>query len=134
MGCAYDVVCENCGKRIELVWGMSYVYGWGNPRLIGWVKDGKYGKKAKDAYESHEHALCHLENHPFVCGCGYVKTYDNLIVMSYDLSDPELYFVSEHRCPRCRKKMRPLEEDDEIRCPKCGGRMFVDPGSELMVD
>ena len=134
MGYAYDIVCEDCGKRVHLCWGMSYVYGWGNPQLIGWIRDGKYGKKAKEAYESHEHALCHLENHPFVCGCGYVKTYENLIVMSNDLSNPEFYFASEHRCPRCRKMMRPLGDEDEVRCPKCRGRMIADPGSELMVD
>ena len=134
MGYAYEVVCERCGKRVELAWGLSYAFGWGNPELIGWIKDGKYGKKAKEAYESHENALSCLDNHPFICGCGYLKTYSNLTVMSNDLSGPEIYFRTEHRCPRCRKKMRPLEDGERIRCPDCRGRMAADMRTEMMID
>jgi len=134
MGDAYDVVCERCGKRINLSWGMGFVCGWGDPELIARIKDGKYGKKAKEAYESHDGALCHLEQHPFICGCGYLKTYRNLVIMSNDLSDPDFYFVSEHRCPRCRKKMRPLRDEEGIRCPDCKGRMMEDPASMILWD
>ena len=134
MGFAYEVVCGRCGKRIELAWGLSYVYGWGNPELIGRIKDGKYGKKAKEVYESHEHALSGLDTHPFICGCGYLKTYQNLVITSNDLYEPELYFVSEHRCPRCRKKMKPLENEKRIRCPDCRGRMTADMSTEMMID
>ena len=134
MGRAYDVVCERCGKRIQLAWGMSYIFGWGNPELIQRVRSGKCGDEAKEAYESHDNALCYLENRPFVCRCGLLGAYESLIVMDCNLSDPEILFQSEHRCPICYKRMRPLRDMDRIRCPDCKEVMLFDPYSETMVD
>ena len=134
VGYARFFVCEKCGKRIELAWGMSYLYGWGNTELLERIDSGKYGRKAKEVLESHQEALCHLEDHPFICRCGHIEACKSLVMMSNDLSKPEVYYSSEHMCPVCNKRMRPLKESDEIRCPGCGGEMEEDLKSMIMMD
>lgn len=134
MGQAYNIICRDCGKSIRLSWGISYLYGWGNTELIGWIDSGKYGKEAKDIRSAHKEALCHLEDHPFICRCGYLETYQNLVIMSNNLYEPEVYYSSEHTCPECGRKMRPLRYRENVRCPDCGGPMTADMEAMELID
>ncbi len=132
MGEEYTYICKGCGKDVQLVMGPYNCKGWGDKQSVSEILDGRYGKKAKEVYESHPHRNFHFQADIFQCGCGYIKSYDSLVIHEDVVIDPEIFFFQEHRCPRCRKPMERLPDFPfDATCPKCGDRMVMDPKSRF---
>jgi DNA-directed RNA polymerase subunit RPC12/RpoP len=126
MGEEYTYNCRNCKFSQSLIIGNYGCKGWGDRETLADIKDRKYGVKARKALEEHPGCLFHFQTDVFSCGCGYTKSYDSLVIHSKAIH-PEIYFFTEHRCPRCRKKMeRMIDFPTDYMCPKCGGKMMMD--------
>lgn len=130
MGEEYAYRCRNCCGEMSLIIGTYNCKGWGDRKSVSEIEDGKFGAKAKKALESNPGCLFHFQADVFSCGCGYTKSYDSLVIHSKKVLNPEIYFFSEHRCPRCRKPMsRLIDFPTDFMCPKCGGKMMMDTKS-----
>jgi len=121
----YQLICRNCGKKVEIIYGWYYGAGWGDLRVRDEIMAGKYGQGAIDALNEHPEALYHIEGCPYQCKGHFIGNKDTLCIYSNDLSKPELYFRSQPKCPRCRKTMKPWKKAKPI-CPKCKGVMELD--------
>ncbi len=127
MGEEYTYRCRSCGHEIALQIGDYNCKGWGDRKSYGEIMGCKYGKKAKDALSAHPHCLFHFRTDVFTCDCGYTKSYDSLLIHDNDILEPEVYFSTPHRCPRCKKYMQVLDDfPDTIRCHRCGDDMEKD--------
>lgn len=131
MGEEYTYGCQ-CGHSISLIVGLYNCKGWGDKATRSDIVAGKYGKKAKEALETHRGCNYHFQADIFRCQCGYTKSYDSLLIHDNDVLEPEIFFSTSHRCPRCRKNMERLDHFPRtISCHKCGGTMAIDPRSHM---
>jgi len=130
MGEEYTYQCKGCGRSMTLIIGTYSCKGWNDRKSTSEILEGKYGQKAKKAYEDHPHCIFHFQADVFSCGCGYTKSYDSLVIHGKERFNPEIFFETEHRCPRCHKKMTKLIDfPTDLTCPGCGGKMWMDTKS-----
>ena len=121
MGQGYSYDCPACGHSAELCMGIYNCKGWGDRPTLRDIEDGRYGKDAKSALAKHPKSLYHFQSDVFVCGCGYTKSYDSLVIHSNDYRDWEVFYSTRHRCPRCKRTMRSIAYfPTSIRCHRCG--------------
>jgi len=130
MGEEYTYRCRQCGHDEDLIAGMYNCKGWGDRKDLAEIREGKYGKDARDTIERHPKAMFHFQADVFRCTCGYTKSYDSLVIHADAKWDPEVFFMTRHRCPRCNKSMELVDHfPTDVMCPKCGGDMWIDTRS-----
>ena len=126
MGEEYTYSCSGCGNESSLTVGFYECRGWGDPATRSEITSGKYGKKAKKILEDNPGCSYHFQADIFICQCGYTKSYDSLVIHDKDVLDPKVFYMTAHRCPRCKKNMSKLNHFPmEIPCYKCGERADI---------
>jgi len=126
MGEEYTYICSGCGKDTSLIVGLYECKGWGDSATRTEIVSGKYGKKAKKVLEQHPGCSYHFQVDIFRCQCGYTRSYDSLVIHDKDVLEPEIFYMTAHRCPRCRKGMERLTYFPRgIPCTKCGERADI---------
>ncbi len=132
MGEEYTYRCSGCGKEITLTVGLYNCKGWGDPSTRDDILSGKHGVKAKKAYEGHPHCNFHFQTDIFRCKCGYTGSYDSLIIHDNNIHEPEVFYSTEHRCPRCMKKLARIDHFPvSIPCRSCDSQYEIDRRSHM---
>ena len=133
MAVGYTFRCRECGNSVEIILGMYYACGWGNPRVREDIMNGKYGQEAIDALAGHEDALFYIESCAYQCKGHFIGSVDTLFIQSNNLKEPEMYYRFEPECPKCKKKMKEWKRGKAV-CPKCKGIMEEDLSGQMMID
>ena len=124
MGQSYTYICRTCGKDKDLTIGAYGCKGW-DKKTQTEILEGKYGKKAKDALSNNPKSLYHFQSDICICECGYVGSYDSLIIRGKEPVDFPIFFQTMHRCPWCRKMLRPIEYFPLTIPCRCGSEMDI---------
>ena len=125
MGKNYTYICRSCGRDKELIVGEYGCKGW-DWKTKNEILEGKHGKDAKAAFTKNPKALYHFESGIFKCVCGYVGSYDSLVIHSRDPVDYDTYYITRHRCPWCSKTLEQIKFFPlDIPC-RCGSMMEID--------
>ena len=140
----YVLKCNKCDSEFEVYIGISSLFPMVYQQTIDEIKEGKYGEKIKDIFESVPNAAVDAGSYLYKCDrCGYWEETPGLSI--YAPNDPEdredtyvadpahdhkyhIYKRHVHVCPKCRKRMRrisELEELNQLKCPNCGGTCKV---------
>jgi DNA-directed RNA polymerase subunit RPC12/RpoP len=132
MGEEYTYICSECGEESSLIVGFYDCKGWGDPDTRRDIGSGKYGKKAKKALEDNPGCNYHFQADVFQCQCGYVKSYDSLVIHDSDVLSPKVFFMTGHRCPKCKKALKKTDRFPmDMPCHRCGARADIVIGSHM---
>lgn len=138
MGYGHSYKCTQCGNHgtIFLDVGMRY------PQVCEKVKasamNGKRGAVWQRFLSEHPYGVFDCSEVIFACECGGWRASPKLdyYVAEDDSQEFPPYFTgsenypgvvkrSQHRCPKCRKNMKPIDESKitSLKCQKCGGTL-----------
>ena len=141
MGIGYSLVCEKCGKHINLFVGCGMMYYNVLHEKTEAAKRGEYGARLAELFLRYPDGIIDAMNNIYYCGdCRAVKCESSLDF--YRLKDSETdgeeelfgpdldkYILVEkygHHCDICGKPMSEvarITSDTPVECPECGSVM-----------
>lgn len=129
MGQGYSYKCKNCNYTLEYLQGVGFMFIMEAEKLLSDMQTGKMGKRFMIA--ANEASLPEVEHSRelYICDeCGELRP-----DMKLELRDAgKLLLVKQHRCGRCRTRMRIVKKNEKIKCPNCGKPLVI--GDMLLWD
>ena len=168
MGTGYSLKCRKCGYGFSANLGVGFMYPRVYQQTMEAGREGKFGKEVKRFLEEHPDGVLDCSSVILQCtecgalGCGpdlsmYVPGEDSPApssgnwsvacphegipcVAPWDLDEYNLFGLYDHRCKRCRGKMKIIKEKEleqlihgadfenspmKIPCPKCRERLWL---------
>lgn len=149
MGDGYELKCKRCGFTRDIYDGIGFGCPMVCAEILEEMKKGAFGKHFMEDANNIPHAAVHQERIIFVCDyCGEWRE-DTVIdlcapigeykeregrfsvaidypssiqyVMSFDIGrEYKIIRSKQHRCGKCRHEMRPIKNNEKLKCPKCG--------------
>lgn len=139
MGMGHVYQCKTCGYSGELFLDYGMLYEEYCEEVKQNALDGKMGQSWQKYVAEHPDGAFDCEKAVYACSCGGFR---NVPHLDYYLPKEGCKFSSAacgkgerrnagavkhylHRCPKCRKKMRPIGEEEYslLKCPECGGEL-----------
>lgn len=129
MGQGYSYRCENCNYLIEYLQGVGFMFFIEAEKILADMQSGKMGKQfMKMSNEASTPGVVHSRELYKCDDCGELRP-----DMKVELRDAgKLLLEKQHRCGKCRAKMRVVEENEKIKCPNCGKPLVI--GDMLLWD
>ena len=148
MGYGYELKCKKCGREKPIFLGIGFRYPRVCATILEEMKDGKFGKRFMEDAKNTPFAAVHQERAIFICdNCGKWRS-DEVIDLCAPIGEPEQHngrfcvaieypdgipYVmtsdigrkyriirsKQHRCSKCRHKLRLIRKNEKLRCPEC---------------
>ena len=122
MGQGYSYKCERCDFTLEYLQGVGFLYPIEADKMLTDMLQGKFGKRFKEAANDatvpsvdFSHELYHCEK------CGELRP-DLKIEL---LDEGKVVLTKKHVCGKCRNKMRMIESQRGLKCPKCKSKLVI---------
>ena len=129
MGQGYSYRCEECDYTIEYLQGVGFMFIMEAEKLLSDMQTGKMGKRFMTAVSAASMPEVEHSRELYKCdSCGELRP-DMKIVLS---DGGKLLIEKQHRCGKCRAKMRVVKHNEKIKCPNCGKPLVI--GNMLMWD
>ena len=135
MGSGFAMKCPKCGYKFYRGEGIGFFFPSLYEETVQKAKSGKLGPEIKAFFKEHKNGVINSEIRTFVCEeCGDLSSNMPLTmylpkqidapepdyVMESDLVDNYLEYAKyPHKCKKCGGKMRMIDHEEDLMCPKC---------------
>ena len=141
MGIGYSIVCEKCGKHINLFAGCGMLYYNVLQEKTEEAKRGEHGQRLVELFRQYPDGVIDAMNMIYYCsGCRTIKcecsldfyrrknseSDENDELPGPDEDEYVLVEKHEHNCEKCGKPMLDkarVTADMPVECPECGSIM-----------
>ena len=149
MGIGYHNKCEKCGYVFNAYYGYGMRFATVYKETMEKAKKGNFGEEVREVLEKNEDAAIDCEEVVLCCEeCGHLENNKDLTlyvrdkrkmdaaervysvlgvpkpIREYETHSNLVDCYTEivqypHKCVECGEKMKIMEKDDELLCPKC---------------